>query len=659
MAQNACDSNRRERLKLGSFYITTPIYYVNDEPHLGHAYTTVMADVLSRYHRMMGDDVFFLTGTDEHGQKVEQAAQGRGLDPQAHADEMVVRFQDLWKRLNISNDDFIRTTEPRHTRVVQDILQRIYDAGEIYEDEYEGWYSVHDERFWTEKDLVDGKDPLSGREVIKIVERNYFFRMGKYQDWLIDHINTHDEFIRPETRKNEILGFLRQPLGDLCLSRPKSRLTWGIELPFDSDFVTYVWFDALINYISAIGFTADDNRFNQWWPASCHLIGKDILTTHCVYWPTMLKAMDVPMPETVMGHGWWMVDEQKMSKSLGNVIKPLELADKYGVDPFRYFLARDMVLGQDSSFSETGFVTRYNSELANDLGNLLNRTVVMADRYLDGVVPEIDQLAETAVVLRTAAENTLQSIANLLPRLDTSRIMEAVWVLVRQANKFIETQAPWVLAKEETRRTELEETLYGLLETMRHVSILVYPVMPERAEEMWNQLGLEGQVSEQRKGNLVWGGLSAGTKVRPGDPVFPRIELIVEIDASEEVKKESVVAEEEETEKQDDNLITFDDFLKVDLRVAKILEAEKVEGADRLLKLQISLGTEERQIVAGVAKFYSPEELVGRKIVVVANLATATIRGVESQGMLLAASSGDGLALLQPDSELPEGSQVR
>jgi len=649
---------------LGSFYITTPIYYVNDEPHLGHAYTTVMADVLSRYHRLMGDDVFFLTGTDEHGQKVEQAANKRGLEPQAHADEMVVRFQNLWARMNISHDDFIRTTEPRHTEIVQDILQRIYDAGDIYEDEYEGWYSVHDERFWTEKDLVDGKDPQSGREVIKIVERNYFFRMGKYQEWLIDYINSHDDFIRPETRKNEILGFLKQPLGDLCISRPKARLKWGVELPFDSDYVTYVWFDALINYISAPGFLSDTDRFNKWWPASCHLIGKDILTTHCVYWPTMLKAMGLPMPETVMGHGWWMVDEQKMSKSLGNVIKPLALVDKYGVDPFRYFLARNMVLGQDSSFTETGFVTRYNSELANDLGNLLNRTVVMADRYLGGVVPEVDPGSSTLSPLRDEAENTRAAIDTLLPKLDTSRILEAIWVLIREANRFVETQAPWALAKDEARKAELDETIYGLLETMRHISLWLYPVMPERAEEMWRQLGIAKPISEQRKDDMVWGKLKAGVKVSPGDPVFPRIDEIVEI--AETIgsgeQKENVVAEEETSEQNDaeeDNLITFDDFLKVDLRVAKVVKAEKVEGADRLLKLQISLGSEERQIVAGVAEHYAPEDLEGTQIVVVANLAPATIRGLKSQGMLLAASTGGKLALLRPENEIAEGTQVR
>ncbi|MBR85307.1 MAG: methionine--tRNA ligase [Rhodospirillaceae bacterium] len=647
---------------MGSFYITTPIYYVNDEPHLGHAYTTVMADVLSRYHRVMGDDVFFLTGTDEHGQKVEQAARDRGLDPQAHADEMVVRFQDLWKRLSISNDDFIRTTDPRHTKVVQDILQRIYDAGEIYEDEYEGWYSVHDERFWTEKDLVDGKDPLSGREVVQIVERNYFFRMGKYQEWLIDHIEKHPEFIRPETRRNEILGFLKQPLGDLCISRPKSRLRWGVELPFDTDYVTYVWFDALINYISVPGFLTDDETFDRWWPASCHLIGKDILTTHCVYWPTMLKVMGIPMPETVMGHGWWMVDEQKMSKSLGNVIKPLELADKYGVDPFRYFLARDMVLGQDSSFSETGFVGRYNSELANDLGNLLNRTVVMADRYLDGVVPDVDSSSSTIDTLRGTADETRKAVEDLLPKLDTSRILEAIWRLVREANRFVETQAPWALAKDESKRQELEETIYGLLEVMRHVAVWTYPVMPERSQRMWEQLGQPGDISDSQITDLTWGALKAGIRVQPGDPVFPRIDEVDVEAESEPTTEEPEVPEEPKDEDQTeepDNLITFNEFGKLELRVATVKEAEKVEGADRLLKLQITLGDEDRQIVAGVAQHYTPEDLVGRQIVIVANLAPAKIRGVESQGMLLAASDGDVVSLLLPDQELPPGSGVR
>ena len=437
---------------MGTFYITTPIYYVNDEPHIGHAYTTIMADVLSRFHRLAGDDVLFLTGTDEHGQKVDEAAKERDLSPQAHADEMVVRFQALWEALNISNDDFIRTTEARHKRVVSEILQRIYDAGEIYADNYEGWYCVPDERFWMEKDLVDGNCPDCGRPAVKISEKNYFFRMSKYQDWLIEYIQTHPNFIRPEKRRNEILGFLRQPLGDLCISRPKERLEWGIPLPFDDDYVCYVWFDALINYITAPGYIADDARFEHWWQASCHLIGKDILTTHCVYWPTMLKAIGVPLPKTIMGHGFWLVDETKMGKSLGNAIRPLDLADKYGVDAFRYFLVRDMTLGQDSDFSEEAFVQRYNTELANELGNLLNRSVVMAARYLDGVVPAVDGNHAALNALKAQTDETLNAVGEAIDAMNPNAVLDAVWRLVREANRFVEVQAPWHLVKDAGKR---------------------------------------------------------------------------------------------------------------------------------------------------------------------------------------------------------------
>jgi methionyl-tRNA synthetase len=641
---------------MGKFYITTPIYYVNDEPHLGHAYTTIIADVLARYHRSMGDSVLFLTGTDEHGQKVEQAAKARRLSPLAHCNEMVLRYESLWKKLNISHDDFIRTTEPRHTKVVQQILQNIFDAGEIYADDYEGWYSVHDERFWTEKDLVDGKDPVSGREVIQISERNYFFRMSEYQEWLVDHIETHPEFIRPNSRRNEILGFLKNPLNDLCISRPKSRLKWGIELPFDAEYVCYVWFDALINYITAPGYLEDDQRFEKWWPASCHLIGKDILTTHCVYWPTMLKAMGLPLPETILGHGWWMVEEQKMSKSLGNVIRPLELAEKYGVDGFRYFLAREMGLGLDGSFSEKGFVQRYNSELANDLGNLLNRTVVMTQRYLGGITPQVDPSHPALAGPREHGERTVQNVRRCLAELNPNGILDTIWELVRAANKYAEVQGPWNLAKDPSRSGDLEATLYGLLETMRYLAVLTFPVMPGKASEMWRQLGLGGEISEQKIDGLTpWGGLEAGTKVAPGEPVFPRIEIQDLGDSSPEPRQKKEI----EMPDEQDELISFKDFQKLKLRVATITEAERVEGADRLLKLQVSLGTEKRQLVAGVAEHYDPDALIGRKIIVLTNLEPATIRGVESQGMLLAASSSEGLALLQPDSELADGSEVR
>ncbi len=626
---------------MGTFYITTPIYYVNDEPHIGHAYTTIMADVLSRFHRLAGDDVLFLTGTDEHGQKVDEAAKKRNLSPQAHADEMVVRFQALWEVLNISHDDFIRTTEARHKRVVSDILQRIYDAGEIYSDSYEGWYCIPDERFWTEKDLIDGNCPDCGRPTEKISEKNYFFRMSKYQDWLIEYIETHPNFIRPEKRRNEILGFLRQPLGDLCISRPKERLEWGIPLPFDEDYVCYVWFDALINYITAPGYLADDARFEHWWPASCHLIGKDILTTHCVYWPTMLKAMDVPLPETVMGHGFWLVDETKMGKSLGNAIRPLDLADKYGVDAFRYFLVRDMTLGQDSDFSEEAFVQRYNTELANELGNLLNRSVVMAARYLDGVVPAVDGNHASLDVLKAQTAETLNAVGEAIDAMNPNAVLDAVWRLVREANRFVEVQAPWHLVKDASKRAELEVTIYALLETMRQLAVLLFPVIPSKACEIWRQLGAEGSPEDVHLDDLkTWGGLDANLQVAPGDPVFPRIE---EVDVAEE---------------KTEDLISFSEFQKLKLRVAKIDAAERVKGADRLLQLQISLGDEQRQIVAGIAEYYDPEALVGQQIVVVANLEPATIRGVESQGMLLAASDDNGLTLVTPDSEISDGAEV-
>jgi len=641
---------------MGTFYISTPIYYVNDEPHIGHAYTTVIADVLSRFHRLAGDDVLFLTGTDEHGQKVDDAAQKRDMPTQLHVDEMVVRFQNLWKTLNISNDDFIRTTEDRHKRVVTEILQRIYDAGEIYADDYEGWYCIPDERFWTEKDLIDGNCPDCGRPAVHISEKNYFFKMSKYQDWLIEHIETHPNFIRPETRRNEILGFLRQPLGDLCISRPKARLKWGISLPFDKDYVCYVWFDALINYITAPGYLSDDAQFEHWWPASCHLIGKDILTTHCVYWPTMLKAMGVPQPETIMGHGWWLIDEAKMGKSVGNAIRPLDLADKYGVDAFRYFLTRDMALGQDSNFSEEAFVLRYNTELANELGNLLNRSVVMADRYLDGIVPDVDKTHSALAVLKTQTEQTLNAVSNAIEAMNPNAVLDAIWQLVREANRFVEVQSPWVLAKDEKKRAELEATVYALLETMRQLAVLLFPVIPSKAQEIWQQLGINGSPEDIHVDDLkTWGGLDAGLKVAPGDPVFPRIE---EVDVADEQKMPEKVEEKEE-EKPKEDLISFKEFQKLKLRVARIEEAERVEGADRLLRLQISLGDEKRQLVAGIAEHYETDALIGRQIVVVANLEPATIRGVESQGMLLAASGDQGLALLAPDGDIADGAEVR
>lgn len=635
---------------MNRFYITTPIYYANGDPHLGHAYTTTVADVLARYHRLMGDDVLFLTGTDEHGQKVELAAKERHVTPQDHVDEMAGHFEALWARLNISHDDFIRTTEARHQRVVQDTLQRIYDAGEIYSADYEGWYSVYEEQFFTEKDLVDGKDPIGGREVAQVSEKNYFFRMSAYQDWLIEHIEENPDFIRPTTRRNEILGFLRQPLGDLCISRPKARVAWGIPLPFDDDYICYVWFDALLNYVTATGYLVDESSYAHWWPASCHLIGKDILTTHCVYWPTMLKALGARIPDTIMAHGYWLVDAEKMGKSRGNAVEPLDLVETYGVDAFRYYLVREMTLGQDSNFTVESFTARYNAELANDLGNLVNRSVVMAERYVGGQIPTIDSSHADLEPLRRRAGETADAIRKALPAFDTVAIVDAILSLVREANRFIEIKEPWAIARDESRKDELDVVIYGLAETLRHLAVWLSPIMPDKAQAMWEQIGCKGAIGDVRGDGLTWGGLASGQIVTKMDPLFPKVEL------SEEAKE--VDQMEEKVADDSGNTISFNDFKKVDLRVAIVTAAEKVAGADRLLKLQIDLGTEARQLVAGVAQHYEPDTLVGRRIVVVANLEPATIRGVESQGMLLAASADGQLGLLAPDCDLPAGARV-
>lgn len=502
------------------FYITTPIYYVNDEPHLGHAYTTILADVLARYARLRGDEVFFLTGTDEHGQKVQQAVQAQGVDEQTYVDEMVERFRGLWRELHIEHQDFIRTTEPRHVRVVETILQRLWDQGDIYKDEYEGWYCVPDERFWTEKDLRNGNCPDCGRPVERLAESNYFFRMSAYQDWLTGYINDHPTFIQPETRRNEVLGFLQKPLGDLCISRPRARLSWGIPLPFDQDFVTYVWFDALLNYITASGYLSDQARFDRYWPEAMHLIGKDILTTHCVYWPTMLRAAGLSPPRKVFAHGWWVIQGAKMSKSRGNVVKPLDLAQVYGVDTFRYFLLREMTLGRDADFSEEGLVRRYEGDLANDLGNLLHRIVNMIGRYCDGRVPEPQVAKVSSTILREQCQVTISRVMSQVEQLRLNEALANVIGTVNRINGYLEETAPWSLARQKGRQDEVENALYNSAEALRLVSILLWPVLPERISELWRRLGWSPP--ETLRDGLQWGGLLPGTEVIEGSPLFPK-----------------------------------------------------------------------------------------------------------------------------------------
>jgi len=492
-----------------TFYITTPIYYVNDKPHIGHAYTTILADVLARFYRNKGLDTFFLTGLDEHGQKVQDAAKKKGIQPQEHCDQMVQRFKDLWSKLHISYDDFIRTTEDRHKKVVQKILQDVYDSGDIYMDEYKGLYSVSEERFITEKEADSGVFS----DIKELKEKNYFFKMSKYQDALITHIK-NNSFIQPENRKNEILGFLKKPLSDLCISRPKNRLNWGVELPFDSDYVTYVWFDALINYISAPGIESDTKSFKKWWPANMHLIGKDILTTHAVYWPTMLFSAGIKLPDSILAHGWWLTDDAKMSKSKGNVIDPIDLIDQYGVDPVRYYLMREMVLGQDASFSLDSFIKRYNSDLANDFGNLLSRVTNLIKKNYDGLIPSPNTSEETGNLIQISSEELIAMVDDKISLLKINELIEAIFEFIRGVNKYMEQKAPWKLVKED--RDSASVVLYTAAESLRISSVLLSPIMPNRTKILLSTLNTFDN-------SLVWGRLKPGTKIKDHEPLFPRI----------------------------------------------------------------------------------------------------------------------------------------
>jgi len=613
---------------MNTFYLTTPIYYVNDKPHIGHAYTTILADVLTRFHRKTGEDVFFLTGLDEHGQKVQQAAENRGVDPIDHCDEMAPRFLELWKKLHIQNDDFIRTTEKRHVAVVQKILQDVFDSGDIYEDEYEGLYSISEERFITEKEAESG----DFRDIKKIKEKNYFFKMSQYQQPLIDHINKNPKFIQPEHRKNEVLGFLKKPLGDLCISRPKSRLNWGIELPFDSNYVTYVWFDALINYITAVGYNVDEDSFNKYWPANYHLIGKDILTTHSVYWPTMLMSAKLPLPLGIFAHGWWLSGESKMSKSLGNVVDPLGLIEEYGVDPVRYYLMREMVLGQDANFTMASFIKRYNSDLANDFGNLLSRVSNLLKKFFNGKIPMDEDDSPEGMIIKENGIKVVSDVWNHIESMQVNEAIETTLQYIRSVNKYMETMAPWKLAKSDNNAAG--KVLFTAAEALRISAVLLAPVMPNRTQIVLETFNAAGS-------RLEWGGLTPGKSLNKHDVLFPRID----------VKKPEKPSQSNGKKTEPNNVITFDEFQNVELKTAKVLEAEKVEGADKLLKLQIEVGDEKRQIISGIAQHYSTENLIGKMIVVVTNLKPATIFGLESYGMLLAAKKGKDLTLITIDDE--------
>jgi methionyl-tRNA synthetase len=640
------------------FYVTTPIYYVNDRPHIGHAYSTILADALARYHRMLGAETYFLTGTDEHGQKVQDAAERRGVTPQQHCDELHGAFKDLWPELQISNDDFIRTTEPRHERVVQAWLTRLYEAGDIAATDYEGWYSTAAERFWTEKDLIDGRCPDTGQPVQKIREKNYFFRMSKYAPQLREHLRAHPGFVQPAQRQNEVLGFLDKGVEDLCISRPKARMSWGIPLPFDDGYVTYVWFDALINYVSAIGWLGDRAKFETWWPHCHHVIGKDILTTHAVYWGTMLLAMGIPLPRALIAHGWWLAgDATKMSKSVGNVVSPLDLSRVYGTDVLRYVLLREMVVGLDAQFSEAMLVRRVNSDLANDLGNLAKRVAGLVQRHFEGKVPDPGTPGPEEHALAAQCAALCEAYPGWIAELKIHTAIEETLQLVRRLNKYVTDTEPFKVVK--TDPATAGRTLYTVLEGLRQVSWLLTPVMPAKCRELLLGIGA-GEAGLLR--DLSWGGLRPGARVSLEGGLFPRRDLPMAPTAEEAAEKPPRRPSKEERTKDSEPtpVLAFEEFLRVDLRVARVVSAEPVAGSDRLLRLILDLGGEQRQVVAGIAAQVDPAELPGRQVVVVKNLAPRKVFGVESHGMVLAVDTpGGGLALLQPDAAVTPGTRVR
>lgn len=647
------------------FYITTPIYYPSAKLHIGHAYCTTIADAIARFHRLEGDDVFFLTGSDEHGLKIQQKAEEAGVTPIEYTDKIVAGFQNLWKRLSISNDDFIRTTQKRHERVVQEVFRRIYEKGDIYKGEYKGLYCTPCESYWTEHQLDEnGCCPDCHRPVQEVAEEAYFFKMSKYQDRVLQYIEDHPDFIQPVSRRNEMINFIKQGLDDLCISR--TSFNWGIPVPIDPKHVIYVWFDALTNYLTPIGYLDNPEMFQKYWPADLHLVGKEIVRFHTIIWPCILMALDLPLPKKVYGHGWLIVDGDKMSKSKGNVVDPIGLIDEFGADAIRYFLLREINLGQDGNFSRDALIGRINSDLANDLGNLLHRTLSMTLKFQDGVVKAPAGESDVDRSLKEDARETVAFFEQNMEEMQLSLTIKKVWAFISRANKYIDETAPWALAKDPAKKQELANVLYNLTEALRIISVLISPFMPTTAVRIWRQLGLAQDFASVRTEDIEqWGGVPADLHVGTPEQLFPRIEV-----EKEEAAPQPAAAKQEKKEKKDkkdkqaqealpEGIISIDTFGKVQLRVAEVKAAEPVPKADKLLKLTLSLGegAPERQVVSGIAPWYAPADLVGKHVVLVANLKPAKLRGVRSEGMILAAGDGKDLKILEVD--MPAGTEVR
>jgi len=644
-----------------TFYITTPIYYPNGKLHIGHAYSTIAGDAMARYKRLRGYDVMYLTGTDEHGQKIQEAAEKAGLTPQKYVDEMIAQIKKLWKKLKITNDDFIRTTENRHKVIVQQIFEKLLEKGDIYLDEYEGWYCKSCESFFTEFQLEDGKCPDCGREVEKVKEESYFFKMSAYADRLVEYYEANPEFIQPESRKNEMINnFIKPGLEDLAVSR--TTFDWGIKVPSNPEHVVYVWIDALTNYITALGYgTENPSKYEKYWPADVHIMSKEIVRFHTIYWPIMLMALDLPLPKKVFAHGWILMKDGKMSKSKGNVIYPGELVDRYGLDALRYYLLREVPFGADGVFTPEAFVERTNFDLANDFGNLLNRTVAMIDRYFDGEISAYvsHETTEDDSLEKTMKE-VIREVEEAMDNMEFSVALSSIWRLISRTNKYIDETAPWVLAKDEAQKERLGNVMAHLAESLRISGILLKPFLTESPDQVFTQLGIVNQDITKWEDLYELGLIKAGTKVVKGEPMFPRLDVEAEVEVIKELMNKSVVQPATKTSVVPTKPeIEFPDFTQLDMRVAEIIEAEKMQNADKLLKIQIDLGGEKRQIISGIAKYYEPEVLVGKKVVCVVNLKPVKLRGEMSEGMILSAKDSDGnLVLTAIDSDLPAGSVV-